>query len=260
MIYALSGGGAAMNYSVKAYASELVLPASGKTNEIAVLTTTPVGEHQFSVSAPTLRADGSALAAGDVWFSIGGQSNFPFNAVKKNGVYVYAHFANQYDGSAWQAMPAKIWYGGAWVDFDLRLYWEGNEQTLATGGWAYQGSGYGSVAKNAGNMVLTCPGERRQIDVRVETANPIDLTGIGTISGRVLYSGFLTGTVKLYVSATPNGTLIASAAITYNASMKDYSVDVSALSGEHYVGIQLLTNNSTTVGGGSITIYRVWAE
>ena len=251
------GGGAAMNYSVKAYASELVLPASGKANEIAVITSTAIGEHQFSVSAPTLRADGSALAAGDVWFSTGSQSNFPFNALKKGGLYVYGQAVFQYDGSAWQAVTAKIWYGGAWVDWMLYLYKAGNECTGVTGGIVGTQTTNASVTKNVDSIKLALANVASGGSCAISTANKIDMTTLQTLH---VYAsvGYVQGTTRLIASNqqfVANGG--ASLVLTAN-TVNTFALDVSGLTGRYYVGLTLTrvgSNQSPTT-----YLYDMWAE
>ena len=75
------GGGAALNFDVKAYdTEEALLAATPKENTIGIITTTPITSWIFSATEPKIPTDGDD---GLVWFHIGTTSPVSFNALKK---------------------------------------------------------------------------------------------------------------------------------------------------------------------------------
>ena len=112
MIYNMTGGGGGgLNFKV---VGGTVQPASPSENMIWVNTSVAITSWVFSTTAPT------SPAAGMVWFSTGPISSVAFNAVKKNGIWVYPTGCQQYISGAWVAKTAKTYQSGAWVEW---LYW-----------------------------------------------------------------------------------------------------------------------------------------
>ena len=260
MVRCGGGSGASMNYTVKAYAALADLPAAGKTNEIAVITSTAIGAHTFAVTQPTARADGTALQAGDVWLATGSQSNFPFNALRKNGLYVYGQFAFQYDGTAWQSVTVKIWYGGTWVDWALLLYHAGNECAGVTGGWLSYQNQTGSVTKNASNLVLYTQRTDGNSVARIATNNAIDFSTISTLKMLYTQVGGSNATRSFGVGASQYNTSLASA-VPDDGTLVVASVDVSAIDGYAYVScLQAGTYSSSSTASCTLTVFRIWGE
>lgn len=107
-----SGGGTALNFAVKAYATEAeLLAATPKENTIGIITTAPITSWIFSTTEP------EAYAEGMVWVITGTARQNEFNALKKNGIHVYPVSAKQYVSGAWVDVIAKRWQGEVWVDF-----------------------------------------------------------------------------------------------------------------------------------------------
>lgn len=114
------GGGASLNFAVKAYSSEAeLLAAVPKENTIGIITTTPITSWFFDAEEPETVADGM------VWFPTGTSSTLAFNALKKNGIQVYPISAKQYVGGAWVDKTAMSYRGGEWVDWITYLYRKG---------------------------------------------------------------------------------------------------------------------------------------
>ena len=109
----VNGGGGIALKIIRA-ASALTLPATAAANTIAVITETEITGWVFSVSAPETPAEGM------VWFAIGNNSPVAFNAIKKNGLWVYPSSCQQYVSGSWVSKTAKTYKGGAWKDW---LYW-----------------------------------------------------------------------------------------------------------------------------------------
>ena len=151
MIFNVSGGGGtALNFDVKAYATEaLLLAATPKANTIGIITEVPITSWIFSATEPSLEE------AGRVWISVGESSPVEFNALRKNGIQVYPLAAKQYVGGAWVDKTAMIYQGGAWNQMitELTLY----ELGVRNAGYAFTDSstGNGKVTYNSDHILLT---------------------------------------------------------------------------------------------------------
>lgn len=128
------GSGGSLNFSVKTYTTEeALLAAAPRENTVGVVTNTAVPKWGFSASEP------SAPEEGEIWFSLGTESDAAFNALKKNILSVYPKRCRQYLSGAWTNVSAYIYKSGVWVQFskewDGTLYANGNQYTAITGGW-----------------------------------------------------------------------------------------------------------------------------
>lgn len=166
-------GGADLNFSVVAYASEDELPETADENTIAVITSNEITSWAFSATEP------ENPQTGMVWFKVGTTSSTEFNALKENGIQVYPLYAKQYNGSTWVDMPAKSYQGGKWVEWwDGTLYDAGNEYVHITGGIAADSTT--GLTKNATTFNIGFVGSVTG-DTGVYTAKPIDITGFKTL-------------------------------------------------------------------------------
>ena len=105
------GGGSSLNFKVVGGTSA---PASPAENTIWVNTAADITGWTFSPAAP------SSPKEGMVWLKTGLNSPVGFNALKKNGLWVYPTACQQYISGAWVAKTAKTYQSGAWVEW---LYW-----------------------------------------------------------------------------------------------------------------------------------------
>lgn len=105
------GGGGSLNFKVAGGTSA---PASPAENTIWVNTAADITGWAFSPAAP------SSPKEGTVWLKTGLSSPVGFNAIKKNGLWVYPTACQQYISGAWVAKTAKTYQSGAWVEW---LYW-----------------------------------------------------------------------------------------------------------------------------------------
>lgn len=105
------GGGGSLNFKVAGGTSA---PASPAENTIWVNTAADITGWAFSPAAP------SSPKEGTVWLRTGLNSPVGFNAIKKNGLWVYPTVCQQYISGAWVAKTAKTYQSGAWVEW---LYW-----------------------------------------------------------------------------------------------------------------------------------------
>ena len=132
------GGGGGLNFKV---VGGTVQPTSPSENTIWVNTSVAITSWVFSTTAPT------NPAAGMVWFATGSSSSVAFNAVKKNGIWVYPAGCQQYVSGAWVTKTAKTYQSGAWKDWQLTLYKAGTKRVKFTDG---NGTAYGTASLNWG--------------------------------------------------------------------------------------------------------------
>lgn len=145
-----------------------------------------------------------------------------------------------------------------------RLYWQGNEYGGVTGGWgaaqAYYDSGYSykqlAITKNSGNIVLTSQSPNNTQGC-LGTANKVELTRYKTLKVNVTAVSTPAYCIpRIIVSTADTGRV--SAAATVQVSAKGVaSLNISSLSGEHYV---LFCLNYTANNACSMTFDKIWLE
>ena len=244
-----SGGGAPLNFSVLGNPQ----PAHPNANTIWVDTDVEITGWDFAAEEPANPAEGM------VWFPTGTESAVAFNALKENSVMVYPLSAKQYVGGAWVDRTAKSWMDNQWVDWFVwngQLYQSGNEFADKTGGWYAANEGslsestIASVARNEDNMVLTVTGGRKR--AMLTSRKPIDLTDFDLVTFEGLLHPGTATTDKpaygyLYAYKDNGGTLTNAARADIKASKtaQTITLDVSGLSGEHYICPYMYTYDST---------------
>lgn len=108
------GGGASLNFDVKAYATEeALLAATPSEGAIGVITENEITAWVISPVQPASLLDGA------VWISTGTSSAVAFNALKsaKQAIHIYPIAAKQYISGAWVDLTAKSYQSGEWVDW-----------------------------------------------------------------------------------------------------------------------------------------------
>ena len=241
-------GGASLNFKVNDYATkELLMAATGKNNEIGIITSTPMTGWYFAAEQP------EKMQPGEVWVYTGTSSATAFNALKKNSIMVYPIGAKQMleDGTLTD-VTAKSWQNGEWVDwYSGELYKQGNTYDQYTGGWIagtpiimqngspYNGKTVPTVQYNSDNVVVSMPDHAYSGCFYV--ANKRDLTNYTTLylegtlnqTGTMCYLGVWTEFGNLQ-----SDNLVASAGGNIDGSAE---IDVSQLSGEHRIGFYFYT-------------------
>lgn len=276
----ISEGGSDLNFKVIAVASESALPTSAAENTIAVITTTAITSYVFSSTAPTSPAEGM------VWFATGTASTVGFNAIKKNGLWVYPTGCQQYVSGAWIEKTAKSYLNGAWSDWRDGYYYyykDGDQGIPVTGGWRkfsrldnvnkvtfeaseiHFGVQYQTTTADGGYGGIIC------------TNNKIDITGISSLVikkscqppetgvANIPRAGFGLLSEAKYVSpASPSG-WVAMTAIGYTQDYgqpKVYSesrLDTSGLSGSYYIALgNEWASNYGKYGGSEMWVTRIW--
>lgn len=132
------GGGGGLNFKV---VGGTVQPSSPSENMIWVNTSVAITSWVFSTTAP------ANPVAGMAWFAISSSSSVAFNAVKKNGIWVYPTACQQYVSGAWVTKTAKTYQSGAWKDWQLTLYKAGTKRVKFTDG---NSTAYGTASLNWG--------------------------------------------------------------------------------------------------------------
>lgn len=253
IITRLGGGGSPLNFKVTAYAS---LPASGKENEIAVITETPMTGWVMQNEEPT-------ASEGFVWLAVGEESDGAFYADKKQYVKIYPKDVKQYVGGAWTNCEAWIYLNGSWACFSTKaiiLYKYGSvgsaSSWLATTNGTTAG-GIDSFAEDAGagGLSVTCAGggsNARGGDLYI--AEMQDLTEVSTLKMKIKRTASAT-TAKLWLFANSSiyndrnsaPTFDASTLVTDNYSdFTEVSVSVESISGSKYVGVFMNSPSGTT--------------
>lgn len=238
-----AGGSNVLNFKVVGNPQ----PTNPRENTIWVNTGTAVTGYVFSAAAP------SSPTQGMVWISTGVSSPGAFNALKKNGILLNPTSAKQYINGTWADKTAKIYHNGEWVSWIVYLIKQGVDQTSVSGGWAAKavpiysgGNGHVGAAPTItvkdGYIEFKEPGYTASAYSGLAHAkNKIDLTGISKI--KIYASGwyynssdYATAAVSVWKSIGSAGidNRVANVAIT---DLKEYILDVSALSGEHYIGV-----------------------
>lgn len=253
-----SGGGAALNFEMKAYATEeLLLAATPKENTIGIITTTAINGWALSAEAP------SSPASGMVWIQTGITSGVAFNALKKNSITLYPISAKQYVNGAWVEKTAKSYQNGNWVEWFIYFYKYGDERFEVTGGFSKSkdnGVGTRTVTKNSDSMYLLCIGiSNSGTHFTVASEKMIDVTTLKTLYARIKFTTTASTSFSIGLGGLRN---VYAYETTHKAVDSSYegiiSLDVSALTGMYYL---LFTMAGKVVNNnGYCYVYEVYAE
>lgn len=271
------GGGSSLNFKVIIAASESALPTSAAENTIVVITSMAITSYVFSATAPTSPTDGM------VWVLTDKTSIAAFNAIKRNGLWVYPLRCQQYVSGAWVEKTAKSYLNGTWSDWwDGSYYKDGNQEIFVTGGWQ-------KFAKNSNVNQVTFEESEIHFGVQYQTEpgyggiictnNKIDVTGISSLIirrscqppvtgvGNNPRAGFgLLSTAK-YVSPNSANGWVAWVAIGYTQGYNENKVystlrlDTTTLSGSYYIAIgNEWAADYARDGGSEVWVTRIWGE
>lgn len=228
----VSGGGG-LNFKV---VGGLTQPAGLAENDIWVITDFEITGYDFNATQPTAPVEGM------VWIYIGTESPAAFNALKKNCITVYPLSAMQYISGAWEKKEAKSYHNGVLVNWIRYLYSYGDEHNTVTGGftnnfhaWANEPK---ALTKNADNLSPNYYGGGFGTVKKINVAGHKTLTVVATASNAAgdakCVFGLSTKTGQHSVDAPQS---FFSAYTTIGTGTKqEYKLDISALSGEFYVG------------------------
>lgn len=200
-------------------------------------------------------------AEGLAWISIGGASEYAFNALKKNALMVFPISAKVYTGGAWANAEAEIYQNGEWNNFSVTwdgyYFKDGDQYESVTGGWTTDGWNNQATA-NAGNGILYVESPNQLYAARIGTASPIDFSGISKLyvdsptgQGDNFFPGYL-----LVCTEKQDYTNVAQITISTAGTT---SINVSDLNGSYYLLLRTL-GGQTGNGVGSASIRAIWAE
>ena len=241
------GGGAPLNFKVVGNP----LPSNPKENTIWLNTDTKITGWYFDTKQP------SNLAEGEVWVSVSISSPSAFNALKKNTIQVYPVFAKQNINGTLTPVEAKIYQGGAWVEWwEGGLFDNGNQFEAVTGGW--NGS-VGNVITVTGSGTTHNAHTKKMIDLSGKsklyaTVDSVTKVPTGASFGVAIR---LARSVPASTSITGNESPIVHnevVALANAQSATTLSIDVSSIDVPVCVVVVGHPN------GGSGTVSKIWTE
>lgn len=252
------GGGAKLNFEVKAYSSEDSIPSTEKENTFAIITDVEITSWTISAVEPESPADGA------VWIGIGSISDVAFNVLEKNELIIHPVLCKQYISGEWVSMDAYIYQSGDWPQFSLSwdgyYFKDGDQYEAITGGWTTDGWNNTGTA-NAGET-LEVNSNGAWAVARIGTAEPVDLTGVNILyydsptgKGSAYYPGYI-----CVCTDKAENTSVKSVAIS-NAGTG--SIDVSDLEGNHYLLVRTIGGQGSGAGSatnGYTSIRAIWKE
>lgn len=252
-------GGGGLNFKI---IGDTSVPANPQENMVWVNTDKKITSWMFCSTEPTDAIEGV------VWFATGANSEVSFNALKKNAIEVFLIGAKQYVNGSWANVEAHIYQSGSWKQFSntiLYIYYNGTEYYTITSKGAKEDSSHGTAAaptitRNSDSISFSL--SKNTSSRRCGIAYPdtkFDLTGATNI--KVDYNCDIVnvdGIGQVYfVVYTELGTYLGQNDVIkqkISNGSGTLNVDVSELSGEHYLAFWLYTYTSGGAGAVKITI------
>lgn len=230
--------GGALNFKVVGGTTQ---PNSPRENTIWVNTANNITGWYFSARKP------ENLAEGEVWFATGASSDVGFNALKKNDVHIYPVKATQYVNGELKDVTAKFYQGGEWnlLVHEFYLYNNGTfadaDGGLKQAGVPYGGGGTGSCKITVNESTVTINTEAGSAAL-VYFPKKYDLTNYNTLYFNGSFQKGSNGDGKcgvgVWKTIPSSDAAAAASAILEDFSQEDtYAIDISKVTGEHYVGI-----------------------
>lgn len=252
-LYGFGGGGAALNFAVKQYASEAqLLAAKPKENTIGVVSDTKITGWYFVSDPPETMNDG------DLWIEVSTGNSSKFNALKKNGLFVYPKRAKQFINGALTDVTAKIYQNGSWnkllPEFVIFESGKGAVVPLKT----YKES-KASISVNTESIKVGYSASDASYVTSLRTEDKFNLAIYSTLYMECTPSKRLSSkyasfgvTSTAFASADPSTLVwVAKTAITTSSEMQVISVDLSAVNESLYIGFQF---------GGNMQAVKIWME
>lgn len=252
-----AGGRSALDFRVVGGTTQ---PSSPANKTIWVNTSTEISGWTFASSKPV------SPSAGEVWFQTGTSSPAAFNALKENVLTVYPAACEQYVSGSWVKKEAKSYLSGSWVPWYLYLYTAGDVHSDVTGGYEALAlkisADYGGNTLTATAPTLTTGGSSMSISLSngsagynksgsVLTKNKIDLSNYSSLTFKFTKSiGNTSNYATFYVSSSNSTNPVSAAAgeqVLGSSAATSVTLDVSSLSGEYYVGVNVLAGSAGTV-------------
>lgn len=256
-----SSGGTSLNLNIVGGTTR---PANPAENTIWVNTNVAISSYAFMSSAP------ENPESGMVWFVTGASSVAAFQITEEDAIMLYPISCNQYVNGSWVNKVAESYINGEWVMWILYLYTQGDVHSDVTGGWESKEIRYAStfdqwpleavaptLTFNSTNMqAQLANNNQRNFSGSILTANKIDLTPFTKIRYNFVLA--TSNEVRLYVSQSNTSYGAEVEQIVVGNGNKNVELDVSSLSGEFYVGMNLVAGSGydvvTTVNVSEIAV------
>ena len=233
-------------------------PSNPKENTIWVNTATAITGWAFSAKQPETAANGT------VWFSVGTSAPAEFNALKKNSVMVYPMAAKQYVSGAWVEKDARIYKSGQWLDITGYLYkygtwYNGTALTTpfinGTPAVTYKSDAIHVLLDGYEYLYMHFP-NREDLTNKTKLCAKFYSYAKYTASGSEDYRA---GIRIAVASAASYENIVAFAKQQNLEASKEYTLelDVSKFSGEYYIFLQFVRDNSGTV---NVDTQEVWLQ
>lgn len=268
-------GGSALNFSVKAYESELLIPETARENTIAVVTETPITAYTIAASEP------AAPVEGMVWIMTDDALDVSFSATMRNPVLVNPSSVRQYVNGAWERKTAKLYQSGAWMALGVvYLYNEGDRCTDLTGNYRTLGTYYGACTINVAPVVTYNATSVNVVSNTTEgagvwvTTNKINLEKFSKLcmKGEVVakrgnsyavctaFAAFSNvGNNVDWVSNMPASKMLGlTTGDNRTEKLVDPVIDISNLTGSYYIGIGQYIHKQYS--SASAYIEKIWLE
>ena len=214
-------------------------PSNPAENTIWINTNTTIPGWYFSAEQP------SSSTSGKIWFYTDAPSAIEFNALKNNSIIVYPVSAKQYINSRWTSVNMQIYQGGKWVETLYYLYHLGDQCTSVTGGWLgldNPNSSYDKITVTNKSDHLEIYALGYNVKRWAYAKNSIDLTNYNTITLDGYYTSSA-GTASLIVAKDITSGYAGS--VSLSKSRKNHSINISQLSGEYIVAIEIAAGSGS---------------
>ena len=166
---AATGSGGGLNFSVVGGTAQ----PSGKENTVWVNTSTAISGYAVSATEPKSPTEGM------VWLLAGTSAAVPLNVDAENIVMIYPTQCTQYISGAWASKTAMTYADGAWVNWRMYLYNNGDLCTDVTGGWT------GTTSSGADYIQVT----KFNGETSMRTAKAVDFSGYTSLTIEYKYWG-----------------------------------------------------------------------
>ncbi|MEG0741930.1 MAG: hypothetical protein RR521_06850 [Clostridia bacterium] len=245
------GGGGSAGVQVLAAASEAALPASAKEGTVGVITSAAIGKAYISPIDPT-----GTIAAGDLWLKTGTTSMVPIHIGEKNEILLYVTNGYQYNAGAWSTVDSYIYKAAAWVRLQYMIY----DPTMISG-WEKGFCTGGTFSMNAGAPMFI------YADMGANNASAVTSALVDLTQYRTLRCSFTAAVTEKAITDCRLGVSTAKghdlrgkptkAQLTVKADGNyDMAYDVSTITGEYYVILNLTTTESYS----KLSYSAVWLE
>lgn len=234
------------------------VPATGAEDGIAIISSVPMKNWILSPDEPA----NAPRSVGDVWIRYSVTGN-PFNILKQNAMLIDPFAAWQYVNGSWASVEMRRYLNGARIaSWNGELYNYGDEYPGITGGWALSTvhstpNPSDTLTKNADSMTFETHFVAGQSYAGgfLRTNNKIDLSGINSLmlTVRSVALDDATYPLALCVKSDDNAKregVAASVALTPGGE-QTFTLDVGALSGSYFIGIE-----ADSLYGGKVEVLK----